>query len=567
MISTGIRQQQSKMDPRLRVGVLLDSFFLPAWALTAIERIIRSNYAELALVILNPSRPKGRPALAAFWKNRSHWLYFAFSAIDKKLFLRRQDASARVDSSPVLSHIPILRVKPVDEDGRQSFSVSDLEQIKSYQLDILVKIGFGNLRGDILFAATYGVWEYRWGDPGKIENGLTGFWEVVRKCPETGAALQQLGVDPEHDQILFESWFFTYPYSPARSRNYILWAACSFLQRQVERLHHLGGTRFLQELKKRNAGETPKRLEPNDIPSNLMVMWIMVKLLVRNLLEVYHRSFYQEQWGLLFDLGHTTENDISTFKKIPLPKNSFWADPHVIYKEPNYYIFVEEYPYRTKRGHISVIEMDCKGNYKQPIPVLQKDYHLSFPFVFEWLGHYYMIPESAGNRTIDLYECVHFPNQWQRKMTLMKDVKAVDTTLFFHQGKWWLFTAIAEQEAAAPQVELFLFYSDEFFTDRWQAHPMNPIVSDVKRARAAGSIFVKNGKLFRPSQDCSKGYGYSFDLNEIVVLSETEYCERRATTIKPDWAERITATHTYANQGNLIVIDALTRRLKWAKTA
>jgi hypothetical protein len=147
----------------------------------------------------------------------------------------------------------------------------------------------------------------------------------------------------------------------------------------------------------------------------------------------------------------------------------------------------------------------------------------------------------------------------------MRNVTAVDTTVLYWQGKWWLFTAMAEQEAAAPQVELFLFYSNELFTDRWHAHPMNPIVSDIKRARAAGRIFPKDGRLFRPSQVCSTIYGYGFDLNEITVISETEYCERTVRSVRPNPASRIIATHTYANLGDLTVIDALARRPAWRK--
>ena len=75
-------------------------------------------------------------------------------------------------------------------------------------------------------------------------------------------------------------------------------------------------------------------------------------------------------------------------------------------------------------------------------------------------------------------------------------------------------------------------------------------------------MFVKNGKLFRPSQDCSKAYGYGFDLNEIEVLSELEYCERSTLSIRPNWDKRILATHTYANCGNLTVIDAFTQTRK-----
>ena len=141
----------------------------------------------------------------------------------------------------------------------------------------------------------------------------------------------------------------------------------------------------------------------------------------------------------------------------------------------------------------------------------------------------------------------------------MKNVKAVDTTLVQHGEKWWLFTAIAENEAAAPNVELFLFYADNPFTENWNAHPQNPIVSDIKSARPAGDLFFKDGKLFRPSQDCSKMYGHGFDLNEIETLSETEYCERQISSIRPDWDKSILATHTLTMQGKLTMIDAFTQ--------
>ena len=549
------------MDSRLRVGLLLDSVFLPSWAFTAIERIVCSNYAELVLVVLNQSLPNRASVWTTLWQG--HWLYRVFNAIDEKLFLHSANALALVDPSEILSNVSVLEIKPIDENGKQHFCSSDLRRIGAYQLDILIKIGFGNLCGDVLSVATHGVWTYRWGDSRKIEDGLTGFWEAVRGWPETGAALQQLRGDPKAELTLFESWFSTYPYSPARSRNSILWAASSFLPRQVEHLHQVGAEEFFRQRMK-NVRENPGRLESNNIPSNLMVLWITIKLAFRDLLEIYRRSFCRERWELLFDFSAESEKDIYTFKKISPPRDRFWADPHIVYKEPNYYIFVEEYCYRKGRGHISVIEMDREGNYTQPIPVLYEDCHLSFPFVFDWMGHYYMIPESSGKKTIDLYECVQFPDQWQHKITLMKDVRAVDTTLIYTQGKWWLFTSIAEQEAAAPQVELFLFSSRELFTDQWNPHPMNPIVSDVKKARGAGRIFLRDGKWIRPSQDCSITYGYGFDLNEIIELSEGTYRERTVTSIQPDPTKRILGTHTYANQCDLTVVDALTRPPIWA---
>lgn len=550
------------MSAKLRIGFLLDSVFLPAWVLNILHRIISSDYAELTLVVLNQLPIKKTAPLLTFWQRRNRWFYDFFNAIDEKLFLRGVNASIQKDASNVFLDVPTLKVHPVGKYDDQHFSSCDVEQIKSYQLDILVKMGFGTLCGDVLSAAKYGLWSYRWGDHCKIEDGLTGFWETVERWPETGVALEQR--EASTNRILFESWFFTYPYSPARSRNYILWASSSFLPRQIEKLYRLGEAGFFQKHDSRT-NKAPSLLRSNDIPSNFSVFWIMMKLAARNLLEVYRRTFFRDQWGLLFSRNPNFEKDILAYENLFPPLDRFWADPHMIYQKPNYYIFIEEYPYSTKRGHISVIEMDSKGNYKLPVPVLKKDWHLSFPYVFEWRGIYYMIPESSENRTIDLYECARFPDQWQHKITLMKDITAVDTTVLYRDGKWWLFSAMAEQEAAAPQVELFLYYSDELFTNRWCSHPMNPIVSDVKKARGAGGVFVKDGKLFRPSQYCSDVYGYGFDLNEIVTLSETEYCERVTTSIRPDHREKFIAIHTYANQGNLTVIDALVRLPKWAK--
>ena len=55
-------------------------------------------------------------------------------------------------------------------------------------------------------------------------------------------------------------------------------------------------------------------------------------------------------------------------------------------------------------------------------------------------------------------------------------------------------------------------------------------------------------------------YGYGFDLNEIMLLSDTEYLERRVTLVRPDWDKRTLATHTFAVAGRLTVIDALMQR-------
>src|SRR5689334_695183 len=147
------------MSAKLRVGLLLDTIAMPAWAFTALERMVRSDSAELVLVILNKSRatsdlvPRTEPA---------HRLYHIFNRLDEKLFLHGPNALTPMDVSEIFAHVPLLEVEPVDKNGKQQFSDSVNEQIKSYRPDLLVKMGFSNLDGRILSVARYGVWAYRW---------------------------------------------------------------------------------------------------------------------------------------------------------------------------------------------------------------------------------------------------------------------------------------------------------------------------------------------------------------------------------------------------------------------
>ena len=272
--------------------------------------------------------------------------------------------------------------------------------------------------------------------------------------------------------------------------------------------------------------------------------------------------FFFNQWILQFDLKKGYSDSFWRYKKIIPPKDRFWADPFVIFKDEKYYIFIEEYIYRLRKGHISCIIMDSKGNYQFPIKVLDKSFHLSYPHIFKSESDLFMIPETGSEKVIDLYKCTKFPNKWEFVTRLMENVEAYDSTLFFHDNKYWLFTNIRENQGASENDELFLFYSDTLLTNDWKSHPNNPIVSDVTRARPAGNIFIRDSKIYRPSQNCSKTYGYGIKINHIVTISENYYEEKEIGSILPNWDNKIISTHTYNASGSLNIIDARMRRRK-----
>ena len=174
-----------------------------------------------------------------------------------------------------------------------------------------------------------------------------------------------------------------------------------------------------------------------------------------------------------------------------------------------------------------------------------------------------MIPESKDNKTIDLYVSTNFPYKWEFKKRLIDNIAAVDTTILFYKEKYWLFANVVKNEGASSLDELFLYSSNTLISDNWVSHPCNPIVSDVRKSRPAGNFFLYKENLFRPSQNCSKNYGYGMKINRVLKLTETEYEEIVVNSIYPNWDEKLFATHTFSYCEKLTVIDGCFKRKRY----
>jgi hypothetical protein len=283
-------------------------------------------------------------------------------------------------------------------------------------------------------------------------------------------------------------------------------------------------------------------------------------LLKRILKRIRSYSFF-EQWILLVTQNNTDKKPSwNDFKRLIPPPDRIWADPFIWIHEKEYYLFFEEMPTNTKLGRICSMTLDNDLNVLANEIVLERPYHLSYPFIFEYKGEIYMLPETGTNHSVEVYRCTQFPNRWELAQTLLSGVFAVDATLFEYKGKWWMFVNIAE-EGGSTWDTLHLYYSDHPLSHNWTPHPNNPIVQDVRSARPAGHIFSQDGKIIRPSQDCSKRYGYATNFNIITKLNEIEYEESLEWKFLPR-SKGILATHTWNRSGNLLAIDAILRRRK-----
>ena len=66
------------------------------------------------------------------------------------------------------------------------------------------------------------------------------------------------------------------------------------------------------------------------------------------------------------------------------------------------FVFFEEYRYRFwgrtqgGKGTIAAVEHRADGTWGERAIVLERDYHLSYPFVFRWQGRHYMSARNLG---------------------------------------------------------------------------------------------------------------------------------------------------------------------------
>ena len=282
---------------------------------------------------------------------------------------------------------------------------------------------------------------------------------------------------------------------------------------------------------------------------------------LRRLDKTLSSFFYIDQWVIMTARGGSFDSlQWSAFHPIVPEKDRYWADPFVIVRAERYYVFIEEKIYATGLGRIACLTLDREGQLLSNQVVLERPYHLSYPFIFEQGGELFMIPESASNHSIELYRCARFPDHWEFVKTLMKEIYGVDATLLEHKNKYWLFANVKENSGSSLDA-LHLFYADSLFADVWTPHPHNPVVRDIRSARPAGRIFRQDGKWIRPSQDSSRRYGYALRFNEILKLNEDAYAETAVSTFRPPGGKTL-AAHTFNQAADLTVIDAILRRPK-----
>lgn len=520
---------------------------LPRWAGEVLKSIENSEIAKVTTIIACRRPTNGNPDKTGF----STILWRLYQRLDEKRHPELLAPFHRTTLSEILGNVPILNIDALGDADVRHFSESDLGRLNAEALDLILYFDSAHLEGNILTAARYGIWSYHHGDDDQYRGGPAGFWEMYERNSITGATLKILDETPTGGRVIYRSFGATESFESLSKNRFMHYRkTIPFVSRCLRVLYEYGPEAFT--LAQPSAPSQP----PRDLPNNGQMLMFFGRTLLRSLLSRLEQclDLVHDHWLLAYTIGRETHPGTdNAVAAIHPPEGHFWADPFVVKNKGGHFVFFEDYDYARGVGNISVFQIGTDGSLGPPRTVLETGRHLSYPFVFEWQGEHYMIPESSSEGAVKLYRALSFPCQWALERILLDNIAAVDTTLVEHDERWYLFTNVSET-GGSKWDELFLFVAESPLGP-WTPHPMNPIVSNVQAARPAGALFWQDGKLYRPAQDCAKSYGASISVQEVLALSPTEYRERTAYKIAPTWLPKIRGCHTISLSDEITLLD------------
>jgi hypothetical protein len=522
----------------INIGIVLDSHIVPKWIEKLILNIQESDFSQLNVVIVNTNRYSNNSSK----NNFNHFLYKQYCKFDYKYYSTKVKKNA-FEKVNILSYL-------TDSNNKQhviwlnssGISKLEIETLRKEKLDVIIQFGISEITTHLIGLSKYGIWFYPHDNFGKGYITEPKFFKAMfNKKEPLEISLNSLLESPEKSKVIYKTQSSVTRDSLFFNSNAVYWKSSDFILRKLNDLNEgkMESVKdYLDVSKKQNEGKIPNNYETMNLLFNLGLEKIKSRI-----------SF--EQWFLAFKEINGSKEDYTIIKP---PLDRFYADPFIVKKDNKTYIFFEELIYSKGKGDISVLEIDSETNsYSTPVTVLDKPYHLSYPFLYEWEDEIYMIPESSANKTIELYKATNFPYEWELEKVLIDDINAVDATVIHYNNKFWMFANVFIDGSSSLD-ELHIFYANSLFGE-WQSHTMNPVVSNASSARPAGNIYLKDGNLIRPSQNCSFSYGYSVKFNKIVELTEDTYSEELISELKPNWLKNNKGTHTYNFNEEYEVID------------
>jgi hypothetical protein len=526
------------------------------WQADVIKKILSIENTEASLLIIddniiteNKLLKKLNTLKRILSKNFLFYIYLKF--------IHKTSNTETVDLTTTLKDSHKIFCK-TEKKGKFSeyFYHNDIEQIKKYELDFVLRFGFNIIRGEVLNLPKYGVWSFHHDDESKYRGSPPAFWEVYFNEPKSGAILQRL-TDKLDGGIILKKGFIKTSLSYSKNLNNILNESTEWPMQMCIDIQNGNTGKFFVEPSTTDA-------KIYYAPTNLDMIKFSINTIRKVVKAKKNQKKFIDTWKIgiindftLEDLLFCKEYKFTNIKWLnEFDMKNFKADCFLILKNNLTYVFYEGFDNLINKGFISLIVLDDQNNVLRDKVLLKESFHLSYPSIIENNGIVYCIPESHENNEISIYEFNFEDEELTNKKILLSNIDAVDTTVLYHDNIWWMFYSLESRNA---DNKLYIRYSDDLFGS-WIEHPKNPVKTDVSSSRPAGNIFQYKNELYRPSQNSEITYGGSITINKITTLTKTDYEEISVKVIdKNNFNEDIDGVHTINFQDNKLIIDVKRR--------
>lgn len=525
------------MAERLRVGIMCDGPVFQHWQAECIRQVLAVPGVEPVVLIVHDKATTGHRK-----RSMKHALYRWFK--NSRLHAK---ALAPDDLDDLLSGIPKILCRPVGPASAQRFEASDLAAIKRHAPDVLLRFGFDILRGEILDLPTHGIWSYHHGDEEHYRGRPVGFWEIVDGEPVTGVTLQRLSEELDAGPVLRKGWFGTVDHSLSENLDNVMLGSTGWMA-QICRDLLAGRTGAAQGIP--SASRAPVR----EAPGNMDLLGFLFTCNTNRIAHNQRRAAQRDEWniGVLYQpIASLLEAKPSlNVRWLPSPgPGQQRRTPFGYMTDGQLNVLYGKYNAAIGKGDISRLRPKRDNVLKRSRTMLSTGHVLSHPCLFEHDGQLMVVPESSAGR-VDLYR-VNTTNEALDFVRTLLDEPLSAPMIFRYEGRWWLFGT----KAPWQDVALYVYHAPSL-EGPWTPHQSNPVKTDVRSARPAGTAFMHEGQLYRPARDNSLTQGWRVALMRVLELTPTTFREELVKTIGPlkgsAWSH---GTGTLSAVGDLTLVD------------
>lgn len=414
---------------------------------------------------------------------------------------------------------------------------STLVSIESHTPDWILSLSKTRLKGEVLTLPAWGVWTFR-----HLSERIPFSLDFLNRSGSTSVFLDRLQADGKARPLM---------------EGYISVSLHSY-RRHMEKVEEVtrGWPAMVSE--KWRDGLLEERHPLELVPSRPAVAdkgRIFHTEMIWKAKRMKRKLFGYEYWNV----GQTKQSlesmlegkglEVEWFKQ---GRDLYYADPFLYHDGGKHKIIMEEVDHRSVKGFITEWSIVDDTITSEERATIHNGTHLSYPYIIRDKGELYCIPENSERGEVTLYK--YEEKGWGQGQTILKNFSAVDSTIFNHEGRWWLFCTRGAG-LNRDNEELHIFYADQL-TGPWLAHKGNPVKVDVRSSRPAGAPFSHKGSLYRPAQDCSVTYGGAIVVNRVEKLSPFYFKETSVSRIEPEKSGLYPdGVHTISVADGRIVVD------------